>query len=77
MYIYVVLLNACIGLATMLPMCTRYYQQNAEDNKPSCQSYGSGLHAVSLKVTTKLTRSVPESIGLHYAHYSQKALRLL
>jgi len=50
---------------TMLAMCTisRYYQRNAEDNKPPCQSYGSGLNAVSLKVTTKLTRSVPESIG--------------
>ena len=65
MYIYVVLLNACIGLATTLPMCTtsRYYQQYVEDNKPPCQSYESGLHAVSLKVTTKLTRSVPESIA--------------
>ena len=50
---------------TMLAMCTisRCYQRYVEDNKPPCQSYGSGLHAVSLQVTTKLTRSIPESIG--------------
>jgi len=60
-------MNASIGLATQCWQCVPSACTTNGTLRTTNQSYGSGLHAAPLKVTTKLTRIVPES---HYTQYS-------